>query len=132
MDSFGSGYLPYLCTLFWCRSNYVPLTTAFPPCNLQSYMYIISALCAHSSTTKSAYTTNLTSSTIIRCFEFLCTAVHVTSRRACVDSNKPRKDDSSNLGALIVGGAMDNVRTSYAGNQKDRLYDDLPKLFFLA
>ena len=44
-----------LCTPYHCVS----------PCNLQSYIYISSALCAHSSTMKSAYTTNLTSSTIL-------------------------------------------------------------------
>ena len=42
-----------LCTPYHCVSSW----------NLQSYMYISSALCAHSSTMKSAYTTNLTSST---------------------------------------------------------------------
>ena len=45
-----------LCTPYHCVS----------PWNLQSYMYISSALCAHSSTMKSAYTTNLTSSTYTR------------------------------------------------------------------
>ena len=47
MDSFGSGYLSLHSILV---QIYVP-------------MYISSALCAHSSTMKSAYTTNLTSST---------------------------------------------------------------------
>ena len=55
MDSFGSGYLSLHSILV---QIYVPLITTFPPCNLQSNIYISSALCAHNFITKSICITN--------------------------------------------------------------------------